>query len=336
MDLLRYRVSSRGRIDPTPDTLARQMPVSGYPGAAISRSGMLAYASGPAEVSVWALRRAKATDMRFEQRRLAVSTGLINGTISPDGTHVILNRRRPGGDDRRQFSVMPFDSGPEQPLGPPVLMRDFDPTQDSKAILLATRRGADSVTLSRVALESGRSEPAGALGSNDFFNFEATKGGGLVITPTRTSFRRIGIPGLPDSTFQIPAEVGNIVRIDPSPDGRAFASVGFDQTGNHLVFHRISLVDGSVTLLAEFGQEDLAGVAWLNDGTVVLEVQESDWTQAWYRVPDTGGTPVRLGTAPWPDAYYRFSSDGLRVTARVNDRRTDIYIVPNFAEVLKE
>ncbi len=335
VDLLRYRVSSRGRIAPDPDTLARQLPVSGYPGAGLSRTGVLAYASGPAEFSVWALRRAKATDMRFERRRLAASTGLIGGTITPDGTQVILNRGAPGGDDRRQFSVMPFDSGPEQPIGPPVQLRDFDPTHDSKAILLATRRGADSVTLSRVALESGRSEPAGALGSNDFFNFEATQGGGLVITPTRESFRRIGIPGLPDSTFELPVEVGNIIRIDPSPDGRAFASTGFDQTGDRLVFHRISLVDGSVTLLAQFGPEDLADIAWLDDGTVVLGVQESDWTQAWYRVPDTGGTPVRLGTAPWSQAYYRFSSDGLRVTARVFDRRTDIYIVPNFAEVLK-
>jgi len=297
---------------------------------------MLTYASGPAEFSVWALRRAKATDMRFERRRLALSTGLIGGTITPDGTHVILNRGAPGGDDRRQFSVMPFDSGPEVPFGPPVLLRDFDPTGDSKAILLATRRGADSVSLSRLALESGRSEPAGALGSNEFFSFEATKGGGLVITPTRESFRRIGIPGLPDSTFRLPVEVGYVVRIDPSPDGRAFVSSGFDQTGDHLVFHRISLVDGSVNLLARFGQEDLSDLAWLNDGTVVLGVQESDWTQAWYRVPATGGVPVRLGTTPWPNAYYRFSKDGLRVTARVFDRRTDIYVVPNFAEVLKQ
>jgi len=336
VDLLRYRVSSRGRIAPDPDTLARQLPVGGYPGASVSRSGMLTYASGPAELSVWALRRASTSTMRFERRRLALSTGALFGTISPDGSQVILNRPSAGGGDRRQFSVMPFDSGPEQLLGPPVLMRDFDPTQDSKAILLATRRGADSVSLSRVALESGRSEPAGALESNEFVSFEATKGGGLVITPTPTSFRRVGIPGLPDSTFQLPVEVGNVLRIDPSPDGQAFVSTGFDQSGDRLVFHRISLVDGGVRLLAQFGAEDLEGAAWLDDGTVVLEMKESDWTQAWYQVPDTGGTPVRLGTAPWPNAYYRFSSDGLRVVARVFDRRTDIYVVPNFAEVLKQ
>ena len=335
-DLLRYRVSSRGRIAPVPDTVARQVAITGNALGALNRSGMLVYASGPAEFSVWALRRARTTDMRFERRRLALSTGLIGGTITPDGRHVILNRGAPGGEGRRQFSVVPFDSGPELPLGPPVLVRDFDPTGDSKAILLATRRGADSVSLSRVALASGRAEPAGALGSNDFFSFEATNGGGLVIAPTRSSFRRIGIPGLPDSTFQLPVEVGNIIRIDPSPDGRAFVSSGFDQTGDLLVFHRVSLVDGSATLLARFGPEDLADLAWLSDDTVVLGVQESDWTQAWYRVPAAGGTPIRLGTAPWPRAYYRFSSDGLRITARVQDRRTDIYLVPNFAEVLEE
>jgi hypothetical protein len=174
------------------------------------------------------------------------------------------------------------------------------------------------------------------LGSNAFFSFEATPGGGLVITPTRSSFRRIGLPGLPDSTFQLPVEVGNIIRIDPSPDGRAFVSNGFDQSGDLLLFHRISLADGSATLLARFGPEDLADLAWLSDDTVVLGVQESDWTQAWYRMPADGGMPIRMGTAPWPRAYYRFSSDGLRITARVQDRRTDIYLVPNFAEVLKQ
>ena len=45
---------------------------------------------------------------------------------------------------------------------------------------------------------------------------------------------------------------------------------------------------------------------------------------------------MRLGTPPRYPAIYRFSGDGLRVMARAQDRRTDIYLVPNFGEVLKE
>ena len=118
VDFLRYPLSGNGRITTTPDTVARQFAINA--GGDVSRSGALVYGFGPTEYSVWALRRDTPTSMRFTQRRLASSTALLNGSLSPTGDRILLNRPAPSGGERRQFSVMPFDSGPELPVGPPV------------------------------------------------------------------------------------------------------------------------------------------------------------------------------------------------------------------------
>ena len=75
MDVLRYRVSGKGRITTTPDTVARQLTINA--GGDLSRSGTLVYGFGPTEYSVWTLRRDTPTSMHFSQRRLASSTALL-------------------------------------------------------------------------------------------------------------------------------------------------------------------------------------------------------------------------------------------------------------------
>jgi hypothetical protein len=87
--------------------------------------------------------------------------------------------------------------------------------------------------------------------------------------------------------------------------------------------------------LASFGAEGSQPPRWLSDGSLIVPILETSWTLAWYRIPATGGKPVRLGSPPRFPANYRLSEDGRRVMARPEDRRTDIYLVPNFGEVLK-
>jgi hypothetical protein len=95
-------------------------------------------------------------------------------------------------------------------------------------------------------------------------------------------------------------------------------------------------MDGSVAQLARLGAEGLQPPRWLDDGTLIVPILETEWTLAWYRIPATGGAPVRLGSPPRYPAAYRLSDDGLRVLARPQDRRTDIYLIPNFGEALKQ
>lgn len=334
VDLLRYRIDGSGRFDTTPETLARQLGVNA--GASIGRTGALAYGYGPTEYSVWALRRRTPTSMDFTQRRLATSTALLTASLSPPGDQVLLWRPVPTGDGRQQLSVMPFDSGPETPVGPPVDNRDFDWTQDGAAVVMATRRGADSLAISRVEVPSGRTTPLATVPSLDYLLLETVDGGGFIMLPTGQSFRRVGLPGLPDSTIRLPDAIGTLQSIDPSPDGRAFVSISWDPAFDSILVHRVSAVDGSMTRLASFGAEGSQPPRWLDDGSIIVSIFETSWTMAWYRVPAAGGRPERVGTPPRYPASYRFSGDGLRVMARSQDRRTDIYLVPNFGEVLKE
>ncbi len=334
VDFLRYSVSGKGRITATPDTVARQLTINA--GGDLSQSGALVYGFGSTEYSVWALQRDDPTGMRFSQRRLASSTALVSASLSPTGDRVLLNRPSAAGDERRQLSVLPFDSGPETLIGPPMKLVDWDWAQDGTSITLIAPHGRDSLGIARMEVPSGRITQVGAIERGDYVVTETVADGGAILVPTPQSFRRLGIPGLTDSTFSLPAALGAVTSIDPSPDGKAFVAVSWDPNGDSLLAHRISIVDGSVTRLAAFGAEGQQPPKWFDDGSIVIPILETSWTLAWYRIPPGGGKPVRLGTPPRYPAIYRFSGDGLRVMARAQDRRTDIYLVPNFGEVLKE
>ena len=250
-DVLRYRVSGKGRITTTPDTVARQLTINA--GGDLSRSGTLVYGFGPTEYSVWTLRRDKPTSMHFSQRRLASSTALLSGSLSPTGDRVLLNRPATSGDERRQLSVIPFDSGPEASLGPPMDLVDWDWTQDGKRVTLVAPRGSDSLTISRMDVPSARTTQVGIMARADYVVMETVAGGGEILIPTQQSFRRFDIPGLSDSTFSLPSVLGSVVSIDPSPDGKAFVAISWDPNGDSLLVHRVSIGDGSVTRLAAFG-----------------------------------------------------------------------------------
>ncbi len=164
LDFLRYRVSSRGRISATPDTVARQIAIT--TGGDLGQSGAMVFGYGPTEFSVWALRRDSPTGMRFSQRRLASSTVSISGSLSPTGDRVLVNRPSAAGGERRQFAIMPFDSGPESPLGPPMELVDWDWAQDGRSITLVLPRGQDSLAIARldVAHRGGPRRPAPSRG----------------------------------------------------------------------------------------------------------------------------------------------------------------------------
>jgi Tol biopolymer transport system component len=73
--------------------------------------------------------------------------------------------------------------------------------------------------------------------------------------------------------------------------------------------------------------------AWLPDGSLIVSVKQNP-NVVWYRVPAVGGRPVRLGTAPWGSASYRWSADGQRILATVRNDMADVYAIRNFGELL--
>ena len=145
---------------------------------------------------------------------------------------------------------------------------DWDWTQDGKRVTLVAPRGRDSLTISRMDVPSARITQVGVMPRADYVVLETVAGGGEILIPTQQSFRRFDIPGLADSTFSLPAALGSVVSIDPSPDGKAFVSISWDPTGDSLLANRVSIVDGSVTRLGAFGAEGSQPPKWFDDGSI--------------------------------------------------------------------
>jgi hypothetical protein len=123
--------------------------------------------------------------------------------------------------------------------------------------------------------------------------------------------------------------------VEPSPDGSAVATAGFDRMADSLLIHRVSLVDGSYIRLAAFFAEFLQAPRWLEDGTLILPIEETAWTLALYSLPARGGPMVRHGLLPHFSGSYRFSLDGRRGIVRSQDRNMDVVVVRNFGELTK-
>jgi hypothetical protein len=335
-DLLAYGVSKDGHIKPEPDTLLRRLPAIG--GASVAHNGTLVYAGGTVEYVLWALSRDSPSSMRFQERRLLSATGSLIGRVSPAGDRVLVGRGVPVGDRHLvQLSILPFEGGPESPLGAPQDIVDADWVQDGRSVLIGVRQGSDSMAVLRLDAVSGRSETLALLPAEAFLNLRPLPQGGLLVAArSGRELRRMGVPGLADTTFHPPEGLLQFMNFDPSPDGQEFLSAGWSVGWDSLLVHRISLSDGRATRLANLGTwEGVVGAKWLADGSILVRILETSWNQAWYRLAAAGGEPVRMGTAPRYPAIYMFSADGRRILALAEEVRSDVFIIPDFQKVLR-
>ena len=328
-DLVLYHVDAGGSLG-RPDTVYRQLTI-GESGD--YQAGIEVYDYGPPDYSVWTLARTGPVSMRWSQRRLAAATERMFASISNSGDRVAIGRSAAAAAGQVQLSVMPFDSGPEVPIGEAEDLLDWGWSPDDRNIVIAARRAADSVVILQLDVATGRSRPLATAGSDRFLGVESVPGGGVLLL-FETEYRRIGVQGLPDSTFPLLHQWPRVTSV--SPDGRAFALVGWDPRLDTVIVQRISLVDGSATRLASIVAERMRVPRWLADGTVIVPVLETAGTMAWYSVPSTGGAAVRLGTPPRYPAEYSISGDGRKAVARVEEQHTDIYMIRNFGDLLKD
>ena len=228
---------------------------------------------------------------------------------------------------------MPFDSGPETPLGPAVDLVDADWSQDDKSVVIAARRGADSVAILRVDVPTGRSTPIVVIQGSDFIDRQdpSWRRRPVALCP---EFRRIGVPGLPDSTFPLRRPAGALRGCVTRWPGLRRGGLGrWSATPSSCTASRWSTAvqpDSRASLV-----ENVRRPRWLDDGSIIVPVLETAWTMAWYRIPSAGGVAVRLGTPPRFPAEYGISANGRRAVALVEDRHTDIYMIRNFGSVLK-
>jgi len=333
-DLIRFRVGADGRIASRADTLLRGL--TGWWSS--EPNGMLANATGALTYEVWSMTRPSATAMRFEQHRLASATAVVGGMIDPTGSRIALYRRViQAGKALTQLSVMPADSGAETLVGPPREFSDFDWAQDGRGLVIGTPAG-DSVVVSVQDVETGRLSPITSVPKGDFQGLTPFPGGDVAIR-TRDDHTILlrGFAGRPDTTYRQPESDGWLINLDPAPDGSAFVTTSWDRNTDSIVVRRVERATLHATRLAAFYAEGADRPQWLRDGTIIVPIRESAATLVWYRIPATGGRPVRLGTPPRAaDATFRLSEDGRRVVARVQSQTSDVRLIRNFRELLGE
>jgi hypothetical protein len=144
----------------------------------------------------------------------------------------------------------------------------------------------------------------------------------------------LGVPGRPDTLFPLPEPVGHVNTLDPSPDGRHLATIGWDINDDSILVHRIDLATGHATRLAAFSGEGWDMMRWLPGDVLQFGIMETAGTLAWYALPASGGRAVRLGVPPRYPASYRLADDGRRAIARARDFRRDVFVIRNFRDLL--
>jgi len=232
-DVLAYRISGAGRLALRPDTILRNLQGA----ATVAPDGSLLLASGPTRFEVWALERTGPTAMCFTQRLLASATSVLRGELSPDGSRVLLNRTTiVDGAMHLQVSVLPFEGGGERSVDVPADALGADWNWDGSRIQLFTFRGQDSITASELALSGGPPHPLFTLPWREMSGAPLLLPGGGVLIPFATPprFRRVGAPGLPDTTFALPPGLWGSLGLASSPDGSAAVWVGWDAQGDSI------------------------------------------------------------------------------------------------------
>ena len=258
-NLVRYRVSSSGRITARPDTLARQLNMS-FGGDVQDASMVFDY--GPTEYSVWALRRDGLVSMQFSQRRLALATAMMYASLTRDGSKVLLVRGSPAGDSRCRSPSCRSTAGRRSRWASPSNLVDWDWSQDGRSVVVGTRRGPDTIAVSRVDVASARSTPITQVASRDYLSFETVPGGGLAAPANARELPPASAcPACPTAPFPFPPGVAR--SVDPSQTAGPLSKSGWDANYDSLLVHRVSIVDGSATRLAAFGGEGVspAGLA---------------------------------------------------------------------------
>ncbi|MGQ0702009.1 MAG: hypothetical protein ACT4PM_02620 [Gemmatimonadales bacterium] len=240
-------------------------------------------------------------------------------------------------DNRRlqQLEIMPADSGPAVSLGTPLGdLVDADWSWDGRKVLVARRPDSIHVVLTEIDPGSGRTREVLRVPHRGLFRFWPLPEGVLVLSPDGRALHRLGVSGTPDSTIPFPEWVGTVGNLFLSPDGRTAVVVGYDAAADSAQVTLVPLWGGVMERLVVLTAEWLGATLWLPDETFLVVVGETVNSRERYLVRRDGSRPVLLGASRFQDAYYRFSRDGRRGVARVENRTSDAYVVRGFRELL--
>lgn len=322
VSLRHLRWDAGGGVVTQPTAIVRSVPIAG--GISITPDGTLMAGDGAVEYSVWAAERDTPESMAVRLRRVAQSTAVVTGSITPDGRTLLVARDRPNNARVSELSVVPFEGGAERRLTELENALDWDFFPDGRRVLVA-QYGERETRRVLLDVETGTVTAYGEPVQGRPNGHDMLPGGGFVY---RLGFGdSLGVrdvPGRPDTAFAIPA-IGGLDRLpSTSPDGARVALVMWQTSLDTLAVLTMDLRTGTLTKHADLRGEGSAGHSWLPSNDLLVTVWETDRVQAWWLVPTKGGAPRRLGVAPRNDGTYRFSANGLRAIYREAIVRSDL------------
>lgn len=335
-DFLRIKTSN-SRIEPRVDTVLQRVVMADGAYDVTPDGASLVYAAGPLESSIWASDRDSASSGEtIPSRELFTSTTVAFARISPDGNRVLVGRQIVT-DGRRRFQLFltPFTSWVESQLTPPL--EDYVSVQwtpDGRHIIYANRAGSRT-QLVEVDTAGRRSRVIATVDRSMVASLYPLRDRGVaLIGESRRSIAIVGRPGRKDVTWQTPKWLGVFAGLSPSPDARSLGILAWDVAVDSAIVAKVDLETGAFTRFATLGAENFADPMWLNDGSLMFDIHESNGAQGLYSLRP-GAELKRLASLPHAPAVYSVSADGRRLIATSRSNKMDVYMVRNFGDFLR-
>jgi serine/threonine protein kinase len=331
-DFLRIRANA-SRIQPAVDTVLQRIDIGGEWYEVSPDGARLVYAVGPVETSIWASERAPASSKLLKSRALFTSTTVALARISPVGDRVLI-RRQVLIDGRRRFQlfISPFNSWKESQITPPLedlLTAQWTP--DGSRIVYASGFGR-RVRVTEIDTAGRHGREIANVDRSMASRLYTLRDGGVALTGSDAgSIALIGRRGHSDVTWRAPRWLGPIEGLSESPDGTSLGILAWDRAVDSAVVAQVNPNTGTFARLAALGAEDLGSPTWLNDGSLLFDIQETRGAQALYTIRP-GGRARRLGALPHAPAHYTLSADGRRLVVTSSSDKTDVYMIRNFGD----
>ena len=140
-------------------------------------------------------------------------------------------------------------------------------------------------------------------------------------------------PGKRDVTWRAPDWVNEIWSVSLSPDMRSLAVLAMERQTDSIVLASMDIENGRFTKLATVGADWLGQVSWLDDGSIMFSVYETENAAALFRTTP-GGPTQRLGAFPLRDLVFSVSRDGKHMVASSYSFKSDVFMIRNFGKML--
>jgi hypothetical protein len=286
-------------------------------------SGML-MDQGTYEHNLWALDVPEILKGNFpEDRHIVHSSSAVSGSISPDGSRLLLRRIIPVGEGKveTRASVMPFSGGAETAIpgvGTPRTVFWTDSVTVATASLTPT-----GLHFAELDVRSGARKNEMDIRDSLVAGLDVLPDGWIWIPPSRDRFV-LSEHGKRREIKQ-PSWFGMVARVNSDLKHNRVVFIGYNKsTGDSLGVGTISLADGSITQWASMFAES-AGASSLDDGTLSLRVNETQESIALYRMTAPGKLQ-RIGASPRPLINISVSGDMKRGVVYARDYRADAWL----------